>query len=406
MARSCPKRQQAADADAAARANLVWALLNHNDFVTVAMSRALPTRSIMTATCDIDSCRGIHRRAFLADLGMGFTGLALGAMLHRDGYGQRAATGRRPTASRTSPPKAKSVIWLFMNGGVSHMESFDPKPMLTKYAGKTIAETPFEDVQDPEEAELIARLVVNDANGQAAQHALSAAGRLQEVRPERHRGQRLVAAHRRGMSTTSPSSARCGRPTTTTGRRRSSTPAGTCSTASSRRSAPGSTTASARSTTTCRSSSRWATASTGTRRTATTSARRTTRCRCASIPSNPLDFGQPERPFAPQEQQVGFDLVGELNRLRAVEYPDDPALAARIKSYELAFRMQTSVPEVLDFTQETERDEEALRPRPAATPRLRHAAAGGAAAGRARRALHPDPARRPAAPAPGMPTAA
>ena len=45
------------------------------------------------------------------------------------------------------PAKAKSVIWLFMNGGVSHMESFDPKPMLTKYAGKTIAETPFAHVK-------------------------------------------------------------------------------------------------------------------------------------------------------------------------------------------------------------------------------------------------------------------
>ena len=59
-----------------------------------------------------------HRRAFLADLGMGFTGLALGAMLHE----ARGAAPPRPRA------KAKSVIWLFMNGGVSHMESFDPKP--------------------------------------------------------------------------------------------------------------------------------------------------------------------------------------------------------------------------------------------------------------------------------------
>jgi len=39
-------------------------------------------------------------------------------------------------------PRVKSVIWLFMNGGVSHLESFDPKPELTKYAGKSIAETP------------------------------------------------------------------------------------------------------------------------------------------------------------------------------------------------------------------------------------------------------------------------
>src|SRR3954469_8725067 len=80
------------------------------------------------------------RRMFLADLGMGFTGLALGAMLHRDA---QAAEWASPKGLPHFPPKAKSVIWLFMNGGLSHLESFDPKPMVTKYAGKTIAETPF-----------------------------------------------------------------------------------------------------------------------------------------------------------------------------------------------------------------------------------------------------------------------
>ena len=35
-------------------------------------------------------------------------------------------------------PKAKRVIWLFMLGGVSHVESFDPKPALNKYAGKQL----------------------------------------------------------------------------------------------------------------------------------------------------------------------------------------------------------------------------------------------------------------------------
>ena len=34
------------------------------------------------------------------------------------------------------PPRAKSVVWLFMNGGVSQAESFDPKPELTKYADR------------------------------------------------------------------------------------------------------------------------------------------------------------------------------------------------------------------------------------------------------------------------------
>ena len=69
---------------------------------------------------------------------------------------------------------------------------------------------------------------------------------------------------------------------------------------------------------------------------------------------SPLDFGSPERPITPDEQKLGFDLVGKLNSIRGVEYPNDPALAARIKSYELAFRMQKSLPEVMDFSKETE----------------------------------------------------
>src|SRR5204862_2315033 len=42
------------------------------------------------------------------------------------------------------------------------------------------------------------------------------------------------------------------------------------------------------------------------------------------------------------------------NTLRGQQYPDDPALAARIKAYELAYRMQSSVPDVLNFAAETE----------------------------------------------------
>src|SRR5579884_3120285 len=101
-------------------------------------------------------CGRIHRRTFLADMGLGFTGLALGAMLHRDGIARAAEPGTwsPPDGKPHFPPKAKSVIWLFMNGGVSHLESFDPKPMLNRYAGKTIAETPFKDVQNPDKLKL------------------------------------------------------------------------------------------------------------------------------------------------------------------------------------------------------------------------------------------------------------
>src|SRR5436190_23900121 len=84
-------------------------------------------------------------------------------MLQRDVLGDEAK-GSPPTGLPHFTPKAKSVIWLFMNGGVSHVESFDPKPMLNKYGGKTIAETPFADVQNPKKL-AIERLIVPDANG-------------------------------------------------------------------------------------------------------------------------------------------------------------------------------------------------------------------------------------------------
>ena len=133
-----------------------------------------------------------------------------------------------------------------------------------------------------------------------------------------------------------------------------STPAG----AAARRrvldhSGPGSITGWGRSTTNCRSSSRSGTASTGMRKTGIIWDRLTTPSRSALDPANPLDFGKTDGRDHPEEQQIGFDLVGGLNRLKAVEYPDDPALGARIKAYELAYRMQTSVPETLNLDVES-----------------------------------------------------
>src|SRR5678815_4186128 len=90
------------------------------------------------------SCRRFPRRAFLADLGMGFTGLALAALLQRDGYAlpPKDVDSNEPWVPPDGKPhfapKAKRVIWLFMIGGTSHLESFDPKPEVNKYAGKNI----------------------------------------------------------------------------------------------------------------------------------------------------------------------------------------------------------------------------------------------------------------------------
>src|SRR3954449_11928051 len=116
-------------------------------------------------------CPGFSRRTFLADVGMGFTGLALGALLHRDGIA-RADPGTPwspPDGIPHFAPRAKSVIWLFMIGGTSQVESFDPKPALNQYAGKTIAETPYASAVTNPLTQNVRIFVPNDANGHIRQ---------------------------------------------------------------------------------------------------------------------------------------------------------------------------------------------------------------------------------------------
>src|SRR5881296_3042792 len=92
-------------------------------------------------------CDRRPRRVFLADTCMGLTGLALGTLLPRRAFAAEEAWAP-PDGRPHFQPKAKRVIWLFMLGGVSHAESFDPKPVLNKYAGKQLAETPYKDALD------------------------------------------------------------------------------------------------------------------------------------------------------------------------------------------------------------------------------------------------------------------
>src|SRR4051794_20000054 len=92
------------------------------------------------------------RREFLWEAGAGFTGVALAGLLSGDGFfGGRArgaeakdgAAGAFANPLAPKPPhytpKAKSVIFLFMYGGPSHVDTFDYKPDLYPLDGKTIA---------------------------------------------------------------------------------------------------------------------------------------------------------------------------------------------------------------------------------------------------------------------------
>jgi hypothetical protein len=88
---------------------------------------------------------GQSRREFVWQMGGGFAGLALTSLLSQDGF-----FGRHAVASEIDGPlsmrrnhlatKAKSVIFLMMNGAPSQVDTFDYKPSLEKYAGKPLPE--------------------------------------------------------------------------------------------------------------------------------------------------------------------------------------------------------------------------------------------------------------------------
>jgi len=84
------------------------------------------------------------RREFFTRAGSGLAGVALASMLAEDGYG--ATIGPPPLDPLAAkkphhPPTAKSVIFLFMEGGPSHVDLFDPKPLLAKLDGKPIPDS-------------------------------------------------------------------------------------------------------------------------------------------------------------------------------------------------------------------------------------------------------------------------
>ena len=95
----------------------------------------------MSIDTNASSNSEITRRQMLTSAGAGFGAVALAGMLS-DNHAQ-AGPPRSPLSSKHPqlPPRAKSVIFLFMEGGPSHMDTFDPKPTLQTLAGKPLPES-------------------------------------------------------------------------------------------------------------------------------------------------------------------------------------------------------------------------------------------------------------------------
>jgi hypothetical protein len=75
------------------------------------------------------------RREFLRDAFCGFGGLALASLLHQE-EARAGATGPLAPKPPHLPARARAVIFLFMAGGPSHLETFDPKPLLNRLDGR------------------------------------------------------------------------------------------------------------------------------------------------------------------------------------------------------------------------------------------------------------------------------
>jgi len=293
-----------------------------------------------------DATDFLTRRRF----GFGLGAVAVPWLLAQEG---KAAGGgwSPPDGMPMHAARAKRVIWLFMRGGVSHMESFDPKPMLNRYAGKSIDETPYQSVLDPEKLKNVRVVVVNDANGQA-----------------RHTIYPLQVGYRRygqcgvEISDWFPNIGSCAdeiafiRGMWTTDNNHGAQ----IQFASGRHMLePRVPTIGA-----------WATYGLG-RMTEELPAFINMGPRHFDMkdghylgpafdavnlsvdPKNPLAYVKSESGVGLAEQAAQFEMIGKLNRLSLEAYPGDQTLMARMKSYELAYRMQRAVPETLDLEAES-----------------------------------------------------
>ena len=297
------------------------------------------------------------RRRFLADLGTGFGSVALGAMLQRDAFGA-GSSWSPPDGLAHFAPKAKSVIWLFMAGGVSQVETFDPKPELTKHSGKTIPDTPFASVLDSPYIKNRIELVKGDANGkiydklyplQVGYRKRGESGiEVSDWWPHLSECVDDMSIVRSMWTTASNHDAQL---QFHTGRNRFDGFFPTIGAwvhyglGSLNDSLPQFIVMGNKIGDCCGGKATEGADYLGPEHDGVT---------LSVDPKNPLPFAIPAEGAGSVERLRAQQLLGRLNRLAAADHPEDSALAARIKSYELAFRMQTAVPDVVNMSGETE----------------------------------------------------
>ncbi|MFN5078192.1 MAG: DUF1501 domain-containing protein [Planctomyces sp.] len=85
----------------------------------------------------------LSRRSALASSGLGLGSLALADLLQADSPPAAAASATASALAQRQPhftPKAKRVVHFFLNGGPSHVDTFDPKPALARFSNRTVSD--------------------------------------------------------------------------------------------------------------------------------------------------------------------------------------------------------------------------------------------------------------------------
>ena len=292
--------------------------------------------------------RFVSRRDFLFRAGEGISGLALAQMLQQDGLlASEIACDAEGIASPTAPrephykPRAKAVISLFMSGGVSHVDTFDHKPMLEKHHGKPLTgkgkvrvrqgfpgplmRSPFKFQRYGESGKLVSELFpqmgemvddlafVHSCKGRSNDHVLA--------HYEWNTGSVLMGHPSVGSWVTYG-----------LGSENQSLPGFVV--VYDHRGGPFS------------GPANWSSGY-------LPATYQGTVFRSQGDPI--LDLRPPKDLLSQDQQRARLDHLAKLNEEHAKQHPGSSELAARIASYELAYRMQGCAPEAVDISQESER---------------------------------------------------
>jgi hypothetical protein len=290
------------------------------------------------------------RRDFLLKAGGGFGALALAWLLNKDGLLPAADDERSPAnpmAPRTphNTPRATSIIFLFMEGGPSHVDTFDPKPELTRRQGQPLPAS-FGPVLTPMGIGGNVLLASRRTFRKAGQSGIEVSDWLPNMATCADDLCVLRSCWADGLNHVgsvcqmNTGSILAGRPslgcwlTYGLGSVNQNLPGFVVM-----QDNPGEVAGGARN---------WGTGY-------MPSTYQGTPFRAGG---NPILHLTPPADVDPQRQRAKLDLLKALNEEHSARRPGDSDLTARIASYELAYRMQSAAPEAVDFSQESARTKE------------------------------------------------